>query len=117
MIRKGAVSAQAGEKVIIPWNMRDGLIIGTGLGNEDWNCSAPHGAGRKMSRGEAKRTLSVDEFQTEMDAAGVWSSCVGKNTLDEAPGAYKDSSEVRDITGETVKIETTMKPVYNFKAS
>lgn len=117
MIRKGAVSAKAGEKVIIPWNMRDGLIIGTGLGNEDWNCSAPHGAGRKMSRGEAKRTLSVDDFQTEMDAAGVWSSCVGKNTLDEAPGAYKDSSEVRDIIGETVDIEITMKPVYNFKAS
>lgn len=116
MIRKGAVSARAGERVIIPWNMRDGLIIGTGLGNEDWNCSAPHGAGRKMSRGQAKRTLSVDDFQAEMDAAGVWSSCIGKNTLDEAPGAYKDSSEVREIIGETVDIELTLKPVYNFKA-
>lgn len=116
MIRKGAVSAKAGERVIVPWNMRDGLIIGTGRGNEDWNCSAPHGAGRKMSRGQAKRTLSVDDFQAEMDAAGIWSSCVGKDTLDEAPGAYKNSSEVRDIIGETVDIEITMKPVYNFKA-
>ena len=116
IIRKGAVSAKAGEKVVIPWNMRDGLIIGTGKGNEDWNCSAPHGAGRKMSRGQAKRTLSVEEFQSDMDAAGVWSSCVGAGTLDEAPGAYKDSNEVRDIIGETVDIEFAMKPVYNFKA-
>jgi RNA-splicing ligase RtcB len=96
--------------------MEKGLVIGTGKGNADWNQSAPHGAGRKMGRGVAKRTLSLDEFETRMRAAGVWSSCVGKDTLDEAPMAYKSADSIRDAIGDTVEIEKTLKPVYNFKA-
>lgn len=116
MIRKGAVSARKGESVIIPWNMRDGLIVGVGKGNTDWNNSAPHGSGRRMSRGQARRTLSVERFGAEMAEAGVWSSCVGTETLDEAPGAYKPTEEILSIIGETVEIMDTLKPVYNFKA-
>jgi len=114
VIRKGAISAKAGERVVIPWNMRDGLVLGTGKGNPDWNNSAPHGAGRKMGRGAAKRTLSLEDFQQTM--TGVWSSCIGKETLDEAPAAYKDCSEVEACLGDTVEITVRLKPVYNFKA-
>ncbi|HOD08117.1 MAG TPA: RtcB family protein [Myxococcota bacterium] len=116
IIRKGAVSARAGEPVIIPWNMRDGLVVGVGLGNPDWNNSAPHGSGRRMSRNQALRTLSVDAFTQEMNDAGIWSSCVGQSTLDESPAAYKPTRQIMDVIGETVRITATYKPVYNFKA-
>ena len=116
VIRKGAISAKAGERVIIPWNMRDGLVLGVGKGNSDWNNSAPHGAGRKMGRGAAKRTLSLEDFEQTMKDAGVWSSCIGKETLDEAPAAYKDCGEVEACLGDTVEVTARLKPVYNFKA-
>lgn len=117
IIRKGAVSARKDEPVIIPWNMREGLIVGVGLGNSQWNNSAPHGSGRRMSRGEAKRTLDVGTFGASMEAAGVWSSCVGADTLDEAPEAYKPTAEILDAIGDTVAVTEAYKPVYNFKAS
>jgi len=116
IVRKGAISAHCGEKVVIPLNMADGTIIGIGKGNEDWNNSAPHGAGRKMSRSKAKKSLDVDYFRKRMKQAGVWSSCVGKSTLDEAPMAYKKAQEIIDYLEPTVEIQCHMKPVYNFKA-
>ena len=114
ILRKGAISAHAGERVIIPWNMRDGLIIGRGKGNPEWNFSAPHGAGRVMGRGQAKRTLDLEEFKTSME--GIWSSCIGKDTLDESPMVYKDHEMIQAAIGDTVDIELTVKPMYNFKA-
>ena len=114
LLRKGAVRAQAGELLIIPFNMKVGSVICSGRSNPDWNNSAPHGAGRKMSRGQAKRELSLEEYETEM--AGVWSSCVSAKTLDEAPGAYKDADAIRDAIEPTVEIMHTLTPVYNFKA-
>lgn len=116
VIRKGAISAKAGEAVIIPWNMRDGLVLGVGRGNPDWNASAPHGAGRCMGRGEAKRTLRLDDFAATMRDAGVWSSCVGRDTIDEAPAAYKPAGEVEAALAETVEVRARLRPVYNFKA-
>ncbi len=116
IIRKGAISAHKGEKVIIPLNMADGCIIGTGRGNAEWNNSAPHGAGRLMSRTKAKATVSLDDFQRRMKEAGVWTSCVGKGTLDEAPQAYKKASHIIKYLKDTVDIDCQMKPVYNFKA-
>jgi RNA-splicing ligase RtcB len=113
-IRKGAIAAHAGQQVVIPWNMRDGLIIGVGKGAADWNESAPHGAGRVMGRGQAKRTLKVEDFTATM--AGVWSSCVGTKTLDEAPMVYKDHDAIEAALGDTVEILHHVKPVYNFKA-
>lgn len=117
VIRKGAISAHYGEKVVIPWNMRDGLIIGRGKGKEDWNNSAPHGAGRVMGRKQAKRTLDADEFFDDMRSAGIWSTCVGPDTLDESPEAYKDHSSVKLALAESVTVERTVRPVYSFKAS
>lgn len=117
VIRKGAIRAHTDELMVIPWNMRDGIIIGRGLGNEDWNQSAPHGAGRRMGRQEAKRRLSVDTFAEQMRASGVWSSCVGRDTLDEAPDAYKPSTEIEASLGETVEVIDRLLPIYNFKAS
>lgn len=116
IIRKGAISARAGERVVIPLNMREGIILGTGTGNPDWNASAPHGAGRKMSRSHAKAALNVQYFQKVM--RGVWSSCVSKDTLDESPMAYKDPKEILDIiVGQCIDSEyRVLKPVYNFKA-
>jgi len=114
LIRKGAVAAYKGVDLIIPWNMRDGIIIGTGKGNEDWNCSAPHGAGRTMGRGEAKRSLNMKDFKESMD--GIWSSCVSTDTLDESPMCYKDPELIKSYITETLDIKLTMKPVYNFKA-
>lgn len=114
LIRKGAVAAYKGVDLIIPWNMRDGIIIGTGKGNEDWNCSAPHGAGRTMGRGEAKRSLKMEDFKESMD--GIWSSCVSTDTLDESPMCYKDPETIKSYIKETLDIKLTMKPVYNFKA-
>ena len=117
IIRKGAISAKAGELVVIPWNMRDGLIIGEGKGNEDWNNSAPHGAGRIMGRKQAKRTLDTGAFLDTMRGAGVWSTCVGDDTLDESPDAYKDHGSVLAALADSVAVTHTVRPVYSFKAS
>ncbi len=114
ILRKGAVSAQQGEKFLIPINMRDGSLICIGKGNEDWNCSAPHGAGRVMSRTQARKGLSMDEFKAEM--SGIWSSTVTKGTLDEAPMAYKTMDDIVANIGPTADIVNVIKPIYNFKA-
>jgi len=116
VIRKGAISAHEGEDVIIPWNMRDGIVLGVGKGNADWNNSAPHGAGRKMSRSAARKRLDLGAFRKTMKEAGVWTSCVSKTTLDEAPGAYKAPVNITAFLGETVRVTAQLKPVYNFKA-
>ena len=115
IIRKGAISAHKDERVIIPWNMRDGIIIGKGKGNPNWNYSAPHGAGRIMGRGAAKRTLDLDDFKKAME--GIWTSCVSQETIDESPFVYKDYRKIRDVIQDTVDIEFTLKPIFNFKAS
>ena len=114
MLRKGAISAKKDEKVIIPINMRDGIILGTGLGNQDWNCSAPHGSGRIMKREDVKNSFTVSSFKSEMK--GIYSSCIGKDTLDEAPFAYRPITEISDVISDTVKIDKIIRPVYNFKA-
>lgn len=117
IMRKGAISAHEGEHVIIPLNMAEGIIYGIGKGKDEWNFSAPHGAGRKMSRTKARSTLSLSEFQMIMDENNVWTSCVGRATLDEAPQAYKDASKIIEYLSDTVDIKVQMKPVYNFKAA
>jgi len=114
IIRKGAISAKQGEQVIIPINMRDGILFGTGLGNQDWNYSAPHGAGRIMKREDIKSHYTVTSFKNEMK--GIYSSCISKDTLDEAPFAYRDLSSISEAIQETVRIEKVIKPIYNFKA-
>ena len=114
VLRKGAVSAREGERLLIPINMRDGSLICTGLGNEDWNCSAPHGAGRLMSRADAKASFTVSAFKKEMD--GVYSTSVGAATLDECPMAYKPIEAILDNISPTVRVEEIIRPVYNFKA-
>ena len=114
MVRKGAISAHLGEKVIIPLNMRDGAIIGTGKGNPDWNESGPHGAGRLLARGDAKRSLKLEEFQDTMK--GIYTTTVNESTIDESPMAYKPSQEIIDAIKDTVEITSIIKPVYNFKA-
>lgn len=115
VIRKGSISAHDGERVIIPLNMADGVIIGTGKGNDDWNNSAPHGSGRRMSRTKAKSNIRLEDFQARMKKAGVWSTSVSKATLDEAPQAYKKSEDIIGYLGDTVDVEARMFPVYNFK--
>ena len=115
ILRKGAVSAEAGEKLLIPINMRDGSLICMGKGNEEWNCSAPHGAGRLMSRKQAFARLSMDEYAAEME--GIWSSCVVGDTLDESPMAYKPMDEIVSEIGPTADIIERIRPVYNFKAA
>ena len=115
IVRKGAISAKAGEKVLIPINMRDGCIIGVGKGNEDWNCSAPHGAGRIMSRSKAKEKVSLEEYQESMK--GIYTTSVGQSTIDESPMAYKPMNEILEYIKDTVEIVKIIKPVYNFKAS
>jgi len=117
IVRKGAISAKEGEPVIIPLNMADGAIIGTGKGNEDWNFSAPHGAGRLMSRSKAKETINLEDFQKVMDDAGVWTSCVSKSTLDESPFAYKNADDILRYLEPTVDVTHRIYPIYNFKAS
>ena len=114
VLRKGAVSAKEGERLLIPINMRDGSLICVGKGNPDWNCSAPHGAGRLMSRADAKQSFTVSQFKKEMD--GIYTTSVGKSTLDECPMAYKTMSDIVDNIGETARIEKIIRPVYNFKA-
>lgn len=115
MIRKGAISAKAGEKLLIPINMRDGCIVGVGKGNEDWNCSAPHGAGRIMSRHKAREVVSLDAFREAMD--GIYTTSVSADTVDEAPMVYKPMDEIVANIKDTVDILDIIKPVYNFKAS
>ena len=114
ILRKGAVSAQKGEKLLIPINMRDGSIICVGKGNEDWNCSAPHGAGRVMSRKKARENLSLEEFKAEM--SGIWSSTVNLDTIDEAPMAYKSMDDILANINPTAEILKIIKPIYNYKA-
>ena len=114
MLRKGSISAQNGEKVIIPANMRDGVILGTGKGNAGWNYSAPHGSGRKLKRDDVKKQYTVSEFKKEMK--GIYSSCVGPRTLDEAPFAYRSITEIVEQIRDTVEVTDILKPVYNFKA-
>lgn len=115
IVRKGAISAKKGEKLLIPINMKDGCILGMGKGNEDWNCSAPHGAGRLMSRTKAKETLNMEEYQSSM--SGIYSTCVNKSTIDESPMAYKPIESIIDNIKDTVEIISIIKPIYNFKAS
>lgn len=114
IVRKGAISAKKGEKVLIPINMRDGSIIARGKGNEDWNNSAPHGAGRIMSRMKAKETFNLEEFKESMQ--GVYSTSVVEETIDEAPFVYKPMQEIIDNIQDTVEIVKIIKPIYNFKA-
>ena len=115
ILRKGAIAAHAGEKVLIPINMRDGSVLAVGRGNPDWNFSAPHGAGRILSRTAAKAQLDLDEYRREM--AGVYTTSVSEATLDEAPMAYKSLADIIDVIGESVDIIEVLKPIYNFKAS
>ena len=114
ILRKGAIAAHKGEKVLIPINMRDGSLICTGKGNEDWNFSAPHGAGRLMSRREAKETFTVSEFKKQMN--GIYTTSIGQGTLDECPMAYKSMNDIVNNISPTVSIDSIIKPIYNFKA-
>lgn len=115
IIRKGAISARKGERVLIPINMRDGCIIGIGKGNDDWNQSAPHGAGRIMSRAKAKEILRLKDFENSME--GIYTTSVCEDTIDESPMVYKPMDEIIKYIGDTVEIEKIIKPIYNFKAS
>lgn len=114
ILRKGAIRANNNEKVIIPINMRDGILLGTGKGNEDWNCSAPHGSGRIYRRSEVKNYHTVSEFKKAME--GIHSICVNKDTLDEAPFAYRAIEDIMEVITDTVNVDKIIKPVYNFKA-
>ena len=114
ILRKGAVSAESGEKLLIPVNMRDGSLICTGKGNPDWNCSAPHGAGRLMSRSQAKESFTVSEFKKQMK--GIYTTSVNQQTLDECPMAYKSIEDIVGNISDTVEINDIIKPIYNFKA-
>ncbi len=114
IIRKGAISAHAGEQVLIPLNMRDGSIVATGKGNMEWNFSAPHGAGRRLSRTQAKKQLDLNEFRKSMK--NIWSSTISEKTIDEAPMAYKPKREILESLDETVEVKEILKPIYNFKA-
>lgn len=114
ILRKGAVSAQKGEKLIIPMNMRDGSLICIGKGNSDWNYSAPHGAGRLLNRSEAKELISLEEYKNSM--SGIYTTSVNQSTIDESPMAYKPMQEIIENVQDTVEIECIIKPLYNFKA-
>ncbi len=115
ILRKGAIAAHEGENVLIPINMRDGSVLAIGKGNPDWNFSAPHGAGRIMSRTAAKERLDLDEYRREME--GIYTTSVNEATLDEAPMAYKSLADIIDVIGESVDIIEVLKPIYNFKAN
>ena len=115
ILRKGAVSAKAGERLLIPINMRDGSLICTGLGNEEWNFSAPHGAGRLMSRKDAFNTFTLSSFEDSMN--GIYTTSVTRDTIDECPMVYKPMEEIIRNTRETVTVDKVIKPIYNFKAS
>ena len=115
IVRKGSISARRGERVIIPMNMRDGCIIGIGKGNEDWNYSAPHGAGRIMSRNVARQVLNIEDYEKSMN--GIYTTSVNEQTIDEAPMVYKPMEEILEYIKETVDVEKIIKPIYNFKAN
>jgi RNA-splicing ligase RtcB len=115
VIRKGAIPARDGQRVLIPMNMRDGCIIAKGRGNADWNYSAPHGAGRLCKRSEAKELFTVEEYQSQMQ--GIYTTTANQSTIDESPMAYKPMKEIVDLISPTVEIERIIKPIYNFKAS
>jgi RNA-splicing ligase RtcB len=115
ILRKGAIAAHKGEKVLIPINMRDGSILAVGKGNAEWNYSAPHGAGRIMSRMQAKAQLKLEDYRQSME--GVYSTSVGKDTLEEAPMAYKSLSDILDVIGDMVEVIDVIRLVYNFKAA
>ncbi len=115
ILRKGAIAAHKGERVLIPINMRDGSVLAIGKGNPDWNYSAPHGAGRLMSRSKAKENLSLEEYRNVMQ--GVYTTSVNEATLDEAPMAYKSLADIIDVIKESVDVMEVMKPIYNFKAN
>ena len=115
ILRKGAISAKKDELLLIPINMRDGSILGKGLGNPSWNYSAPHGAGRLMSRNKAKELLNIETFKHEM--SHVYTTCVSESTLDESPMAYKSLTDIVDVVADSVEIIEILKPIYNFKAS
>lgn len=114
ILRKGAIAAHKGERVLIPLNMRDGSVLAVGRGNPDWNFSAPHGAGRRMSRTEAKKALDLEAYRAAME--GIYTTSVSESTIDEAPMAYKSIGDIIDAIRDTVDIVDIMKPVYNFKA-
>ncbi len=114
ILRKGAVSARTGERLLIPINMRDGSLLCVGRGNEDWNCSAPHGAGRLMSRVDARQSFTVSEFKKQM--AGIYTTSVSRATLDECPMAYKGMQDILDNIGPTAEVVKIIRPIYNFKA-
>jgi len=113
IIRKGAINAEAGKDVVIPLNMRDGAILGKGKGNPEWNCTAPHGAGRQFSRSEASQLIGLDEYKEAMK--GIHTSCVSEHTLDESPFAYKNAGDIIDGISDTVDIKTIIKPTFNYK--
>lgn len=115
ILRKGAIAAHHGEKVLIPINMRDGSVLAVGKGNPEWNYSAPHGAGRLMSRTKAKASLRMEEYREAME--GIYSTSINENTLDEAPMAYKSLEDIIDVIRASVDVLDVMKPIYNFKAS
>lgn len=115
ILRKGSVSAKQGEKLLIPINMRDGSLICVGKGNQEWNCSAPHGAGRLLSRSAAFEKLTMEEYQAQM--AGIYTTCVNSSTLDESPMAYKSMDEIIENIEPTAEILAHIKPIYNFKAA
>ena len=115
ILRKGAIAAYKGDKCLIPLNMRDGSLICIGRGNKDWNYSAPHGAGRIMSRNEAKKKIKIDDFKESMK--GIYSTCVNESTLDESPFAYKSMNDIIPIIKETVDVIERIRPIYNFKAN
>ena len=115
ILRKGAIAARAGERVLIPINMRDGSVLAIGRGNPEWNYSAPHGAGRIMSRMKAKNEFSLEEYKKAME--GIYTTSVNQSTLDEAPMAYKSLEDIIDVIRETVDVIDVMKPIYNYKAS
>lgn len=113
LLRKGAVSAKVGEKIIVPLNMKDGSILATGLGNSDWNQSGPHGAGRVLSRSQAKARISLESYQHAMKH--VWTTSVSKKTIDEAPKAYKPMKQLMEDMKDTMEIQEVIRPLYNFK--
>ena len=114
VVRKGAIPAHKGQKLLIPMNMRDGCLIVTGKGNPDWNFSAPHGAGRLISRGEAKELFTVEEYEQAME--GIFTTSANASTIDESPMAYKPADEIMKLIEPTVQIEKIIRPIYNFKA-
>ena len=117
IVRKGAIAAYANQRLLIPMNMRDGCILGIGKGNPDWNCSAPHGAGRIMSRMKARETISMDDYRDTMREANIFTSSVNESTIDESPMAYKPMDEIVRLIQPTVEIVDILKPIYNFKAA